>query len=110
MTNEELNVTLYERMKAEQDAYRDWLLKLPQSEILHHCYEYTVREDILLAVEYTYFTDEQCIALLSSQTPLADVYNEYIKRETDYMADILGSIKSRANTVIRRSKLHNEDE
>ena len=52
MTNEELNTALYEKMFAEQQQYREWLMNQPPGEILNHCYEYTVREDIVLALEY----------------------------------------------------------
>ena len=46
MTNEELNTALYQKMFAEQETYREWLLSQPSEEILNHTYEYTVREDI----------------------------------------------------------------
>lgn len=49
MTNEELNTALYEKMFAEQQRYREWLLSQPPDEILNHCYEFTVREDIIWA-------------------------------------------------------------
>ena len=39
MTNEELNTALYEKMFAEQEAYRAWLLSQPPAEILNHAYE-----------------------------------------------------------------------
>ena len=42
MTNEELNTALYEKMFAEQQRYREWLLSQPPDEILNHCYEFTV--------------------------------------------------------------------
>ena len=51
MTNEELNTALYKKVFAEQEKYREWLLSQPPDEILNHCYEYTVREDIVLALE-----------------------------------------------------------
>ena len=51
MTNEELNTSLYEKCFAAQEHYREWLLSLPPEEILNHTYEYTIREDILLALE-----------------------------------------------------------
>ena len=41
----------YEKMKAEQDKYRDWLLHQEPSEILNHTYEYTMREDIVMCME-----------------------------------------------------------
>ena len=34
------NARLYEKMKAEQDNYRDWLLHQEPSEILDHTYEW----------------------------------------------------------------------
>lgn len=46
MTNAELNTALYQKMFAEQETYREWLLSRPSEEILNHTYEYTVREDI----------------------------------------------------------------
>ena len=53
MTNEELNTRLYEKMFAEQEQFRDWLLSQPPAEILNHAYEYTVREDILMSLNTT---------------------------------------------------------
>ena len=64
MTNEELNTALYKKVFAEQEKYREWLLSQPPNEILNHCYEYTVREDIVLALEEYDLSDKQCKALL----------------------------------------------
>ena len=36
MTQENYNEQLYEKMKAEQDKYREWLLSQPPAEILNH--------------------------------------------------------------------------
>lgn len=85
MTNEELNTALYEKMFAEQKRYREWLLTQPPDEILNHCYEFTVREDIVLTLEYHDLSDKQCKALLKSPSPLADVFKDFEKRETDHM-------------------------
>ncbi len=57
MTNEEKLTALYDKMTAEQDTYRDWLKKQSPKEILHHTYEYTVREDIVMAMEDLKLTD-----------------------------------------------------
>ena len=48
MKETDYNARLYEKMKAEQDKYRGWLLHQEPSEILNHTYEYTMREDIVL--------------------------------------------------------------
>ena len=38
---------LTEKMTAEFDGYRSWLLKQPPEEILNHAYEYTTKENLL---------------------------------------------------------------
>ena len=101
MTNEELNTALYQKMFAEQGKYRDHLLSMSPEEILHHSYEYTVREDILISTGYNDLTDKQCKALLKSPCPLADVFKDFEKRETDHMENIRDTIACRANAVIR---------
>lgn len=50
MTTQEWNTALYQKMFAEQEKYREWLLSQPPEEILHHAYEYVMREDILLSI------------------------------------------------------------
>lgn len=102
MTNEELNTALYEKMFAEQQRYREWLLSQPPDEILNHCYEFTVREDIVLTLEYHDLSDKQCKALLQSRSPLADVFKDFEKRETDHMDNIRDTIECRANAVQKR--------
>lgn len=66
MNNQELNTALYEKLFAEQEKFKGWLLTQPPSEILNHAYEYVMREDIVLAMEYHDLTDEQAKALLAS--------------------------------------------
>ena len=51
MKNDPLVVKLYNKMQREQNEYRAWLLAQPPEEMLHHAYEYSVREDIILATE-----------------------------------------------------------
>ena len=59
MNANDLNTALYEKMAAEQDKYRDWLKSQPPAEVLNHAYEYTVREDIVMAMEQLELTDAQ---------------------------------------------------
>ena len=57
-----------------------------QLSLIHiYAYEYTVREDIVMAMEQLELTDAQAQALLDSPTPLADVYRYFEKLETGYM-------------------------
>ncbi len=108
MTNEQLNTALYNRIFDEQDKWKQWLLSQNPEEILFHAYEYTCREDIILALEYTDLSDERCIALLKSPCPLADIFTEFERTETDHMEDIRQSIESRADHVIRQEKKKEE--
>lgn len=101
MNTNDLNTALYEKMAAEQDKYRDWLKSQPPEEILHHTYEYTIREDIVMAMEELELTDAQAEALLESPSPLADVYRYFEKLETGHMDVIRDSIENRANDVCR---------
>ena len=83
MTNAELNTALYQKMFAEQETYREWLLSQPSEEVLNHTYEYTVREDILLSMEYNDLPDAQAKALLKSPSPLADVFRDW-EQDNDF--------------------------
>ncbi len=98
----ELNSALYEKMAAEQENYRNWLLSQSPEEILRHAYEYTVREDIVAAMENLNLTAAQAQALLSSLSPLADVYQYFLKSENGYDTDVIrDTIINRADDAIK---------
>src|SRR5699024_6834198 len=101
MNANDLNAALYEKMAAEQGQYRDWLKSQPPEEILHHAYEYSVREDIVMAMEELELTDAQAQARLDSSSPLADVYRYFEKLETAHMDVVRDSIDNRADDVCR---------
>ena len=50
MNTNNLNTALFEKMTAEQDKFRDWLKSQSPEEVLNHAYEYTIREDIVMAM------------------------------------------------------------
>ena len=104
MTNEERNTALYQKMYAEQEKFRDWLKGQPPEEILNHAYEYTIREDILLSLEYHDLSDAQADALLKSPCPLADVFRDFEKRETDHMETIWDCLESRADMLLEEHR------
>lgn len=72
MGETDYNALLYDKMKAEQDKYRDWLLNQPPEEILNHTYEYTMREDIVMCMEELELSPKQAKALLRSPFACAD--------------------------------------
>lgn len=104
MTNEELNTALYEKMFSEQETYRAWLLAQSPEGILNHTYEYTVREDILMSLEYNSLPNAQVRALLKSPSPLADVFAAWEDRETSYMEEIWQAVTDRAREEAQKSR------
>lgn len=104
MTNEERNTALYKKLFAEQEVFRDWLKNQSPEEILNHAYEYTIREDILLSLEYHDLSDAQADALMKSPSPLADVFRDFEKWETDHMETIWDCLESRADTILEEQR------
>ena len=75
MTGEELCTKLYQRMTAEQEQYRNWLLGQPPADILNHAAEYTVREDIVMemsALELPEAPATMNIMFINDRKPVAD--------------------------------------
>lgn len=102
MTQAKLNTQLYQKMFAEQEQFKGWLLTQPPEEILNHAYEYTCREDILLSLEYNDLSPRQAKALLKSSTPLADVFKKWEGQENSHhMSDLWEAVEARANEVVR---------
>ncbi len=101
MTQAKLNTQLYQKMFAEQEKFKDWLLTLSPEEVLNHAYEYTCREDILLSLEYNDLSPRQANALLKSPAPLADVFKRWEKWETNHTENIWDAVEARANEVAR---------
>ena len=95
MTNEELNTKIYEKLFAEQQEYKGWLLTQSPEDILKHAYEYTIRDDIVLAMEYLDLTDEQAKALIDSEKPLESIFNafENIEGKARYKQSVHSSQK-----------------
>ena len=104
MTNEELNTRLYEKMFAEQEQFRDWLLSQPAAEILNHAYEYTVREDILMSLEYHDLEDSQARALLKSGKPLKRIFARWENQETSYMDTVWDTVQEQARAAEAKQK------
>lgn len=100
--NEKLNHELYVKMSEAQNAYREWLLEKPREEILYHAYQYMVRADIVLSLEYNDLSDEQAKALLALPDPLEAVFKDFERLETDHMADIWHTVEARADMELRK--------
>lgn len=100
--NEALQQSLYDKLSREQDKYRDWLKGQPPEEILHHSYEYTVREDILMSMEELTLSEAETRALLLSPSPMAILYDKFSDLETGYMDTIRDSIEDTARDEAKK--------
>lgn len=100
--NEALQQSLYDKLSREQDKYRDWLKGQPPEEILHHSYEYTVREDILMCMEELTLSEAETRALLLSPSPMAILYDKFSDLETGYMDTIRDSIEDTAKDEAKK--------
>ena len=103
MAKEDIYTQLYERMFAEQERYREWLISQPSSEVLNHCYEYAMREDILMVIEQCELEEKHAQALLDKGVTLSDLYDDFNDLETDHMQDIRDTVESRANKILREA-------
>ena len=101
-TNEELNTAVYKKLSAEEDTFRDWLKTLSPDEILHHAYEYVIREDILLNFEYNDLSDVQAKVMLGQKDLMVDLFRQYEKLETGYMETMWSCIENRADDLLRQ--------
>ena len=100
MADTELSSKLYEKMSAEQDKFRAWLVEQPPSDILLHAVEYAVREDILIEMDALELPDDQARALLASPDTMADIYKTFSKMaDTGHMDVVRESIEDRAATL-----------
>lgn len=103
MGETDYNTLLYEKMKTEQDKYRDWLLTQEPAEILNHTYQFTVQENIVMRMKDFELEPKQAKALLRSPCPLSDVYKEFCRRYDIYEEEIVDSIVTHADQVMKQN-------
>ena len=103
MGETDYNAQLYEKMKAEHDKYRDWLLTQEPAEILNHTYQFTVQENIVMRMKDFELEPKQAKALLRSPSPLSDVYKEFCRRYDIYEEEIVDRIFTLADKVMKQN-------
>jgi len=96
MKVEQLNMRLYEKVQSEQEAYVAELLKKSPEEILKSAREYCVRDDMVAELEFLNFKEPQVRGMLRSDTPLADMYEEWKNTEIPNMDDIRSVLSTHA--------------
>ncbi len=101
MTNEELNIALYEKLNQELELYKHELMDMTPAGVLSNAYEYCIREDIVLCMETLDLSDKQAKALLKLKKPLTAIFESWGHSETKHMDHIRDTIRSKANAEIR---------
>ena len=94
-----LDEQLYDKLSQEQDTFRKELLALPPEQILDKAWEYLVREDILLAMEYNELEDEQAQALLELPDAMSDLCDTVKEKDSRQQETIWHEIEERANVL-----------
>jgi hypothetical protein len=102
---EEFNAELYEKVSAEFEEYKNNLLLMSPEQILEHAYDYAIREDIVLALEYFDLHARQAQALLKADSVLSAVVEKWEGWKSNYMESIQEAIESKANEMSRAEYL-----
>lgn len=105
MTNEELNTALYKKMFAEQDEFKSWLLEQTPEEILRHAYDYVMREDILLSLEYNDLSDRYASVLLDMEKPLAAIFSKLEHTESPHMEHVWDCVEQCAKDALEAQQM-----
>lgn len=97
---------LTDKMTAEFNTYRDWLLKQPSEEILNHANEYNTKQEIMAVLSDADLSPAQIETLLRSPCPLEDVFKDY--QQMDFLSepvwDFREFITQRADDVMKHQR------
>jgi hypothetical protein len=100
-TAEEFNAELYEKVSAEFEEYKNNLLAMSPEQILEHAYDYAIREDIALTLEYFDLHARQAQALLKADNVLDAVLEKWEGWKNNYTESIQEAIECKANEISR---------
>ncbi len=110
MDNQALNAALYEKMAAEQQEFKDWLVKQSPETILAYANQYAIQEDILMAMEDMTLPDDLAKALLSSQNVMVEIWDDLSKLDdtVEHMETVRECIEQRADKQLQKQQLVRE--
>ena len=108
MNTEELNLQLYNKMSAEFEKFKEELLNSSPQEVLDRAYEYIIKDDIVLSLEYYDLNSSRADALLKSENSLDEVYDAWMESESSHMDEIREVLDSAAESLIRDAQHQRE--
>lgn len=77
MKSKEMNIALFKRLYMQQQELRSWYLELSAEDMEKYAAEYAFSQWVLDAVERNDVSDSVCKALLSSASPLKELYRQW---------------------------------
>ena len=81
---------LTEKMIAEFNSFRDWLLTQPPEEILDHAFEYSTKQDIVMNVADAGLSPTHIETLLRLPSPLNDIFEDIRNMDDESYSAFLG--------------------
>jgi len=91
---------LENKMRAEYAGFIEGMKNKPPADILEAAYEKVFKEDLLLTIENDVLDDGQIAALLTLDTPLEDLYSNWLDTDVSYMDMLRDSVEEYADAVI----------
>ena len=103
LTLEELHELLYEKCETEYDNFIDFNMGLSPREIINNAYEMVIKSDFLLCLEYETFSREKVIALCNLESPLQEMYRDWLDKEDSHMETIIEIVTDLADRKAGRT-------
>lgn len=104
MTLEELHELLYETCETEYYNFIDFNMSLSPREIINNAYEMVIKSDFLSCLEYETFPREKVIALCNLESPLQEMYRDWMDKEDSHMETIKEVIIALADSKDERTE------
>lgn len=92
---------LYDKMATEYEDFIDTMKLKPAKDILEAAYEKVFKEDLLLTIENDNLDDKQIAALLTLETPLGDLYRNWLDTDVSYMDMLRDTVDEYTGILIR---------
>jgi hypothetical protein len=92
MTHEELETKVYDKMSSEYDMLLENIKQMPPQDIIDNAYQIVFKQDILSTMDNHFLGETQLRLLLEAETPLDDLYQEWLQEDCAYLEDIEQSI------------------
>ena len=101
-TKDELETRLYERMSQENKAFLAEMKTKPAEEIIQNAYKIAWQENMLYLFDTTTsLTPPQLEVLSGLEQPMAELYNRWLKQDSQEMDLLRGCMENHADSILR---------